>query len=94
MAWVSIQITLPASGNIQLSTLPIQCRQVVVQNNSGNNCYLGDSTVSSSKGLVLLASSVAGSLWSTGPSVAYAQYLSDFFLAGTSGGKIDVFYNT
>lgn len=55
---------------------------------------LGDSSVSSTKGIQLLAAGVSGSVFKTDPSVAYAQYLSDFWIQGTATQLVDVFYNT
>lgn len=96
MAWISTQANL-GSGATQLvhpssPTAQINCRQVIIQNNASNVMRLGDSTVSSTKGLVLNGSS-AGS-FNSGAVTIYNSYLSDFWVFGTSGDVVDIFYNT
>lgn len=96
MAWISLQATL-GSGATQLvppssPTAQINCRQVIIQNNASHVMRLGDSTVSSTKGVTLNGSG-AGS-FNSGPVEIYNSYLSDFWVFGTSGDVVDIFFNT
>ena len=91
--WVTLPVTLTAVAT-QISTLTTQCRQIFVQNNSAAVCRLGDANVSATRGIQLAAAGAVNSIWTTGPSVAYASQLSDLWLFGTSGDIIDVFYQT
>jgi len=98
MAWVSIQVTLGAGATrVHVpadSTSQIPCRQIVFQNNAAAVMRIGDASVSATKGISLTAAGAAGSLFTVGPSVAYASYLSDFWVFGTGTQILDVLYNT
>lgn len=97
MAWLLIQVVLGAGPTqVQVPTAaipPIQCRQVIIQNNSGAACRVGDNTVSAAKGIYLSVGPGGGS-FNTGPSVAYNSYATDFWIFGTAASVIDVFVNT
>jgi hypothetical protein len=91
--WVTLQVALGAAAT-QVSTATTQCRHVMIQNNAAAVCRVGDANVSATRGISLAAAGAAGSIFNTGPSVAYESQLSEFFLFGTSGQIIDVFYCT
>ena len=94
MAWKSLQVTLLATAT-QVSTTkpPIQCRQVIIQNNAAHSVRLGDSTVSATVGQYLAAGPGGGG-FNSGPADIYNTYLTDLYLFGTAADVIDVFYNT
>jgi hypothetical protein len=80
-----IQVTL-GTGATQISATPAYFNQMVVQNNAANNVRLGDSTVSSTKGILL----VPGGANNTGTLSGQQGDASLFYLAGTSSQVIDV----
>jgi hypothetical protein len=97
MAWQLLQTTLLATAT-QLAapsspTAQIQCRQVIIQNNAAGTMRVGDSTVSSTKG-ILLAAGPGGGSFNSGPVDCYNSYLSDFYVFGTVSQIVDVFFNT
>jgi hypothetical protein len=97
MPWNLLQTTL-GSAATQLAppanaTSQVLCRQVIIQNNATHTMRLGDSSVTSSKGIYLAVGPGGGS-FNTGPSTVYNSYLSDFWVVGTSGDTVDIFYNT
>jgi hypothetical protein len=85
----SIQVTLGA-GATQIATTPTYCNQMDVQNNAAAVCRLGDSTVSSTKGVQLLAAGVSGSKHTIGPFAGMQVDASQYQLYGTSSQLIDV----
>jgi hypothetical protein len=64
--------------------------QMDVQNNAAAVCRLGDSTVTSSKGIQLLASGVSGSKHTIGPFAGLQGDASQYYLYGTAAQLIDV----
>jgi hypothetical protein len=97
MAWILLQKTLLATAT-QIAapsspTAQIQCRQIIIQNNAAGTMRLGDSTVSSTKGIYLAAGPGGGS-FNSGVVEIYNSYLSDFWVFGTVDQVVDVFVNT
>jgi hypothetical protein len=85
-----IQVTQTGAA-VQLSTTPIMCRILVVQNNAAAVAHVGDSTVSTTKGIQLAASGAANSILkieSPVESINIAQY----YTIGTSTQLLDVMY--
>ena len=87
MAWTLLQKALGA-GATQLAppaspTAQIMCRQIIIQNNAAHSMRLGDSTVSSTKGIYLAAGPGGGTV-NSGPVVVYNSYLSDWWAFGTA----------
>ncbi len=71
----------------------VKCRQVILQNNAAAAMWLGDSSVTTSNG-IYLASGPGGGVFNTGVFSPYPARLSDFFVVGTSGQIVTIFYNT
>jgi len=85
-----IQVTQTGSA-IQISATPIMCRVLIIQNNAAAACHVGDSTVSTTKGIQLAPSGAANSiLYVESPvdSINIAQY----YTVGTSTQLLDVMY--
>jgi hypothetical protein len=89
---VLVQVTLGA-GATQISPLNINIQSLVVQDNAVHNIRVGDSTVTTSKGLLLAAASPApgGSLNVT-LNFPRGTILSQWYVAGTQGDVVDVLY--
>jgi len=84
-----LQVTLGA-GATQISATSILCREIVFQNNGAtNDMRVGDSTVSSTKGIKLLKAS--GSL-TVGPLTENSEDLRDWYVFGTAADVIDILY--
>lgn len=84
-AWTSYQVTLGASAT-QVSTTPAECVMVVVQNNATHNVHFGDSTVSASKGLLI----VPGASLTLYRQTRGTYNLNKYYLFGTAADVIDV----
>jgi hypothetical protein len=84
----TIQVTLGA-GATQISVTAAPFNQMIVQNN-GSAARLGDSTVTSTKGIALAASNAVNSTVSIGPFAGQQGDASQFYLFGTNAQVIDV----
>lgn len=63
-------------------------QQIIFQNKGSNNMMLGDTTVSTTRGLVLVPSGAAN----VGAFINYGTYLSDWWVVGTAGDVLTVLY--
>src|ERR1035437_4729574 len=95
---VIFQVTIPASGKVQLSAgLPsyappnIFVQYLTIQNNAGHSIRIGDTTVSATKGILLASGTPGGSLGING-FMSYGSYVSDWWVFGTPADVIDVMY--
>ena len=91
---LSTGIQLPSNNSGGIGAAPSQngnifVQQLIVQNNQAHNMRLGDVTVSSTKGLLLLAN---GGSFNGGAFINYGTYLSDWWINGTSGDVVDFIY--
>jgi len=58
-----------------------------VQNNAIHNCRIGDTSVSATRGLLLLAN---GGTFTATPALQFTGDLTEFYLFGTAGDVIDI----
>ena len=89
MAVTTLQVTI--SGKTQISSTSIKARWITFQNNDSSDMHVGDTNVSSTRGIKLTA---GGSNFT--PPVgdpALVHDLSQWFLAGTDTQKLDVVYD-
>lgn len=87
------QQTIPASGGpIQLITTRTPAYELIVQNNAGHVCRVGDASTSTNKGTQLAASGAINSIVYYGPYTALSIEISSVWVAGTSGDVIDFSY--
>lgn len=84
-----IQVTVGSGTNTQISTTSAPFNQMTVQNN-GSAARLGDSTVTTTKGIALAASGAANSIVTIGPFSGQQGDASQFYVAGTAAQVIDV----
>lgn len=89
------QVTIPASGIVQLSKgLPVSTpadtfvQELMIQNNATHNIRVGDVSVSTTRG-ILLAPTGSGNF---GAFMNYGTFISDWWIAGTSGDVIDFLF--
>ena len=85
----TITVTLGA-GATQISATTAWFNQMIVQNDSAAAANLGDSTVTSTTGIVLAASGAANSIVSIGPFPGQQGDASQFYLYGTASDKVNV----
>ena len=85
----SIQVTLGA-GATQIVTAPTPFNQMTIQDNAAAVCRVGDSTVSGTKGISLVAAGAAGSSLTIGPFSGIQGDASQFWVFGTAAQVIDV----
>lgn len=85
----TIQVTIGASAT-QVSTVNLYCRWVVFQNNAAASMRLGDSTVSSTKGILLAGGSPGGSFTTPKKNDPEAVNLANWWVAGTQNQVLDV----
>lgn len=86
----TLQVTL-GSGATQITVGNITCKWVVFQNNASHSMRIGDSNVTSSRGLLLTAS---GSFFA--PPAApqgFTTNLNGWYVIGTSSDVIDIIYD-
>jgi hypothetical protein len=81
----TLQVTLTASAT-QIYPTADYFNQMTIQNNAQHNCRLGDSTVTASRGLMLMV----GGQFNAGPFSGSQGDASQFYIAGTAGDVIDV----
>jgi hypothetical protein len=94
MAVHSLQVTLGA-GATQIISSRTPIHDVQFQNNAAHNIRIGDSTVSSSKGILLLTvSGGGGGTLYLGPYDALSCNLFEFWAFGTAADVLDVLYTT
>lgn len=88
----TIQVTLGAGTNTQVTTTDTFARQIIFQNNATHVMRIGDSTTSSSKGAQLASGSPGGSM-NVGPSPQPQMLnLAQYFVAGTNADVLDVYW--
>lgn len=94
----SLQVTLgsgtqtaivPQSAGGTPTQLYTSFQQLMFQNNSTHNMRVGDATVTSTKGIVLLAN--GGSL-TLGSLMEYSSDLSEWYVAGTAADVLDILF--
>ncbi len=85
-----LQVTLGATAT-RISSTRIPVRQVTFQNNAANTMRIGDSTVSSTKGIQLAFGNPGGSA-TMGTLDAYNTDLSEWWVFGTNAQLLDVLY--
>lgn len=90
MAVVTLQVTIPAGGKVQISTTATLVRYIAFQNNAAATMRVGDSTVSSTVGRALAASGAANSVFEIGPNDIYFCALNDWWVSGTAAQVLDV----
>ena len=89
-----LQVTIGSGTNTQVTTnTNIYCTIIVFQDNAGANCRIGDSTVTSTKGIQLATGSPGGSA-TFQINTPRGSQLSQYYIAGTTGNVIDVLYET
>jgi hypothetical protein len=86
-----IQVTIGAAAT-QVTTAHIYAAVVLAQKNTANNCRIGDSTVTTSKGIVVPAGNTTPQ-----PPVTIARSdnrisLWEYFVAGTQNDVVDILY--
>lgn len=89
------QVTIPSGGKVQINTglpttvNPNQYMQVIqLQNNGSNNMRFGDSSVSSTRGIILQPSGSD----TLSPVMVANSMISDWWVWGTEGDILDYLY--
>lgn len=88
----TFQVTIGAAAT-QISSTNLYCSSWTIQNNAAHSIRFGDSTVTSSKGLLLAAGTPGGSFTSPASrngSQPAPDNLSQWYIAGTQNDVIDV----
>lgn len=85
----TVQVTI-GSGTTEVTTTNTFCRQIFFENNTAHSMRIGDSTATSSKGVLLVAS--VSSSWTVSQNFQGSQSLdlSDYYVAGTQNDVLDV----
>lgn len=85
----SLQVTIGASTT-QVTTTNTFCKQIFLQNNATHTMRVGDSTTSSTKGVLLASGSPGGSITVTSSAAQSTGIdLSDWWVNGTNGDVLD-----
>ena len=96
MANMNLKVTIASTGVAQniADSLPASVKpntyvqQMILQNQGANSMHIGDSTTTSTDGLLLSASGSANA----GGFINYGTYLSDWWVVGTAGDVLFVLY--
>lgn len=80
--------TVPVVARTTIITPTVPFQWATFQNNGSNNMLIGDSTTSSTKGIVLTPSSAL----TFGPAQHEGQNLNEWFVYIVSGDKCDICY--
>ncbi len=91
MAVHTLQVTLGAGSNTQVSATRKPCKAIIIQNNAAHVCRVGDVNTSSTRGIQLASGSPGGST-TLQHVVAYDSDLSQWYVAGTAADVIDVLW--
>ena len=83
-----LQVTIGAAAT-QVSATSVPVRSVTFQNNAAHSCRVGDSTVTSSKGILIAQGTPGGSNF-TGTGNQYNTDLNEWWIAGTQNDVIDI----
>lgn len=86
----TLQVTLTASATPVIASGDVYFKWVVFQNNATHTIHIGDSLVSATRGIQLLA---AGSYTQQPFSPPITGNLNGWFIFGTSGDVIDIVYD-
>lgn len=84
----SFQVTIGASAT-QIMANTAYVRGIYFQNNAAHNMRIGDSSVTASKGILLVAGSPGGS-YTVGPLYDSSIDATVFYVAGTQNDVLDV----
>lgn len=84
----TLQVTIGA-GTTQVTTTDTFCKQIFFQNNAAGTMRIGDSTITSSKGVLLNAGPGGGS-WTVTSIYGANLDLADYYVNGTSTQILDV----
>jgi hypothetical protein len=88
-----IQLTLAGSGANRITgNAALYASTLVIQNNAGHTCRVGDNTTSSTKGIELAASSASNSILPLFFPPNHGTHLQDWYVAGTAADVIDILY--
>jgi len=85
---VLLQVTIGATAT-QFTSTATPCRQILIQNNASHNFRVGDSTVSSTKGILI---TTGGGSINSGRSADYGTDVSGWWVFGTQNDVVDVLY--
>ena len=92
----SLQITITATNvaqQFQSGSLPV--RQIYMQNNGSNIMTVGDSAITTSRGILLLngvSRTSPGDANNAGAFTGGATDLNEWYVLGTQGDTLDVLY--
>ena len=93
MAVVTLQVTLGSGITPILASGDLPCKWVIFQNNAAHSMRLGDSNITSSRGLYLAAGPGGGSYNSIATAPITGTGLKNWYVIGTSGDVLDVIYD-
>lgn len=90
----TLQVTIGAANTSIISSGAHQnCRWIVIENNAAHSIRIGDTNISSSRGLLLSSGTPGGSFYIGPDSAGSARDLGNWFINGTQSDVIDVIYD-
>jgi len=93
-AVVTMQVTL-GSGNTKVLSVGAHqnCRWIVIQNNQTHAIRIGDTNITSTRGILLASGAPGGSFYIGPDSSGSARDLGTWYINGTAADVIDVVYD-
>lgn len=93
-AVVTIQVTIGAANTKVIAAGAHQnCRWIVIQNNATHTIRIGDTNITSTRGILLSSGSPGGSFFVGPDSSGSARDLGGWYINGTTNDVIDIIYD-
>lgn len=90
----TLQVTLTSSNTSILSSgAHLNTRWFVIQNNAAHNIRIGDTNISTTRGILLATGTPGGSFYVAPDPSGSGRDLGGWFINGTSGDVVDVIYD-
>lgn len=90
----TLQVTIGAANTSVLSAgAHIQCRWFIIQNNAAHSIRIGDTNISTTRGLLLNTGTPGGNFFVGPDQSGLGRDLGGWFINGTAADVIDVIYD-
>lgn len=90
----TLQVTIGAANTQILSSgAHLNCRWLVIQDNAAHNIRIGDTNITSSRGMLLSSGSPGGSFYVGPDSSGSSRDLGTWYINGTQNDVVDVIYD-
>lgn len=93
-AVVTLQVTIGAANTKVIAVGAHQnCRWIVIQNNAAHTIRIGDTNITSSRGILLASGSPGGSFYIGPDESGSSRDLGGWYINGTQNDVVDIIYD-